>query len=74
MHSDGFSPDRSDREAGDARTKTEEEVGRRPTTLYLILDPDQGPSLCASEVMLLVGTMEELRGQTGGGDVLERGL
>ena len=55
-----------------ADRSTEEEGARRPT-LYLILDPDQDPS-CSSEVIMLVGTKEELRSKTGGGDVFERGL
>lgn len=65
-------PHRDKGEMSDRSTKPEEEGGRRPT-LYLVLDPDQDPS-CPSEVMMLVGTKEELLGKTGGGDVLEKGL
>jgi len=73
-----FSPDHvhEDRDKGDMtdrRVKSEEEGYRRPTTLYLILDPDQDPSN-SSEVRMLVGTREELRSKTGGGDELEKGL
>ena len=52
--------------------KSEEEGARRPT-LYLIPDPDQDPS-CSSQVTMLVGTKEGLRGKTGGGDESEKGL
>lgn len=55
------------------RNAEEEEDGDRRPTLYLVLDPDQDPS-SSSEVRLLVGTREELCGQTGGGDGLEKGL
>lgn len=65
-------PDRGLRETGGRSTQPEEERARRPT-LYLILAPDQDPS-CSSEAIMLVGTREELRSKTGGGDVLERGL
>lgn len=58
----------------DKGDKTEpEEEGDRPPTLYLILDPGQVPS-SASEVVMLVGTMEELRGRTGGSDEDGKGL
>ena len=56
----------------DRNTKSEEEGSEGPT-LYLILDPDQDPSNL-SEVRMLVGTSEELRRETGGGDVFEKGL
>ena len=49
------------------------EGGDRRPTLYLVLDPDQDPS-CPSEVWMLVGTREELGGQTGGCDVLGKGF
>ena len=61
-----------DRDDKGDRTEPGEEADR-PQTLYLILDPGQVPS-SASEVVMLVGTMEELRGRTGGGDEDEKGL
>ena len=50
-----------------------EEERDRPPTLYLILAPGQVPS-SASEVVMLVGTMEELRTGTGGSDGDGKGL
>ena len=70
-----FLPDRDHRDKGertDRGTRPGGEGARRPT-LYLVLDTDQDPS-CPSEVNLLVGTIEEFRSQTGGGDELEWGL
>lgn len=64
-------PGRDNRDKGEGTERTEEEEGRRPT-LYLILDPDQDPSR-PSEVLMLVGTKEELGGKTGGGDELGKG-
>ena len=55
------------RDRSDGSANPEEEGVRRPT-LYLILDPDQDPP-SSSGAMMLVGTKEELRGKTGGGDV-----
>ena len=69
-------PEDTHRDTGDVSDRgagSEEEGVRRPTTLYLVLDPDQDPS-CSSEVTMLVGTKEELRGKTGGGDVLGKGV
>jgi hypothetical protein len=75
-HGDEIFPDRNHRDKGettDRSMKPEEESGRRPTTLYLIQDPDQDPP-SSSELVMLVGTMEDLLGRTGGGDVFERGF
>ncbi|KAF9648964.1 hypothetical protein BDM02DRAFT_2022110 [Thelephora ganbajun] len=72
--SNQFSSDSLHRDEGvtsNKSTESEDEGIRRPT-LYLILDPDQDPS-CSSEVIMLVGTKEEIGGKTGGGDVLEKG-
>jgi len=68
-------PDGPHRDKGDAsdRSAPSEQEETRRGTLYLVLDPDQDPS-CSSEAILLVGTREELRGKTGGGDVFEKGF
>ena len=64
--------DHDGRDDKGGETEAEEERDR-PPTLYLILDPGQVPSN-ASEVVMLVGTLEELRTRTGGSDEDEKGL
>jgi hypothetical protein len=70
-----FFPDGPHREKEDmsGRGARSEEEGIRRPTLYLVPDPDQDLA-CPSEVMMLVGTKEELHGKTGGGDVLGKGV
>lgn len=72
---DKFHPDgpHQDVEEGSDRGAGSEGEGVRRPTLYLVLDPDQDLS-CSTEAILLVGTKEELRGKTGGGDVLGQGV
>jgi hypothetical protein len=68
-------PDGPHRERGDISDKCgkPEQGGVRRPTLYLILDPDQDLSR-STEVVMLVGTKEELRRRkTGGDDVLGKG-